>query len=116
MTLLIVATLFLLWKLELVATLLNLKAFPEKVPPELTTVMDESKLELGRDYLRVNSKHDLLQSTVSLTVLLIFWFAGGFGWLDAFARSLGKSDLSAGLIFLSAFFLGQSLLDRKSVV
>ena len=111
MTLLIVATLFLLWKLELVATLLNLKAFPEKVPPELATVMDESKLELGRDYLRVNSKHDLLQSTVSITVLLIFWFAGGFGWLDTFARSLGKSDLSAGLIFLSAFFLGQSLLS-----
>ncbi|MCX6845623.1 MAG: M48 family peptidase, partial [Verrucomicrobia bacterium] len=87
MTLLIVATLFLLWKLEFVATLLNLKAFPEKVPQELTGVMDESKLELGRDYQRVNAKHDLLQSAVSLTALLVFWFAGGFGWLDTFARS-----------------------------
>ncbi|MCF7668023.1 MAG: M48 family peptidase, partial [Akkermansiaceae bacterium] len=111
MTLLIVATLFLLWKLELVATLLNLKSFPEKVPQELTGVMDESKLELGRDYQRVNSKHDLLQSAVSLTALLVFWFAGGFGWLDTFARSFTSSELGAGLIFLSVFFFGQSLLS-----
>ncbi|MBU6171894.1 MAG: M48 family metallopeptidase [Verrucomicrobia bacterium] len=111
MTLLIVAALFLLWKLEFIATLLNLKTFPEKVPPELTGVMDESKLELGRDYQRVNAKHDLLQSAVSLTALLVFWFAGGFGWLDTFARSLTHSELGAGLIFLSIFFLGQSLLS-----
>ncbi|MGA0854203.1 MAG: M48 family peptidase, partial [Luteolibacter sp.] len=111
LTLLIVAILFLLWKLELVATLLNLKTFPEKIPQELASVMDESKLERGRDYLRVNSKHNLLQSAVSLTALLIFWFAGGFAWLDAFARSVTNSELTAGLVFLAAFFLGQSLLS-----
>ncbi|MEN9535677.1 MAG: hypothetical protein RIR37_950, partial [Verrucomicrobiota bacterium] len=111
LTLLIVAILFLLWKLELVATLLNLKTFPEKIPQELSSVMDESKLERGRDYLRVNSKHDLLQSAVSLTALLIFWFAGGFAWLDTFARSVTSSELTAGLVFLAAFFLGQSLLS-----
>ena len=111
MTVIIVVALFLLWKLEFAATLLNLKAFPEKLPEELAGVMDESKLDQGRDYLRVNARFGIIQSVFDLTVLLVFWFIGGFGWLDALARSLASGDVTAGLIFLSAIFLGQSLLS-----
>ncbi len=100
-----------LWKLELVATLLNLKAFPTEVPGELAGVMDACKLDKARDYQRVNSRFDMLQSGISLFVLVGFWGAGGFGWLDGVARSLAGSELVAGLVFLSAIFLGQSLLS-----
>jgi STE24 endopeptidase len=110
MTVIIVVALFLLWNLEFAATLLNLKAFPESVPEELADVMDESKLGQARDYLRVNARFGIIQSITSLCVLLIFWFAGGFGWLDALARSLAPGEVGAGLVFLSAIFLGQSLI------
>ena len=40
MTAIILVALFLLWKLEFAATLLNLKAFPSAVPDELRDVMD----------------------------------------------------------------------------
>ncbi len=43
-------------------------------------------------------------------MLLVFWFAGGFGWLDGWARSLAPSEVTAGLVFLAALFLGQSLI------
>jgi STE24 endopeptidase len=111
MTVIIVVALFLLWKLEFAATLLNLKAFPEKVPEELAGMMDESKLDQGRDYLRVNARFGIIQSVFDLTVLLVFWFIGGFGWLDGMARSLAPGAVSAGLVFLSAIFLGQSLIS-----
>lgn len=111
MTVIILAALFLLWKLEFAATLLNLKAFPEKVPEELGDVMDESMLAQARDYLQVNARFRIIESITSLSLLLAFWFLGGFGWLDRLAQSLAPGEVTTGLIFLSAIFLGQSLIS-----
>ena len=107
----ILAGIFVLWKLELAATLLNLKAFPNSVPKALEGLMDEEKLSRARDYLRVNARFGILQSTVSLAVLLVFWTLGGFGWLDSLARSMAESTVVAGLVFLTLLFLGQSLIS-----
>ena len=110
MTALIVVAVFILWNLEFAATLLNLKAFPQNVPSELADVMDETKLHQAREYLTVNARFDILKSSASLAVLLVFWFAGGFGWLDGWACSLTANPVAAGLVFLSALFLGQALV------
>ena len=111
MSVIILLGVFVLWKLEFAATLLNLKAFPTAVPKALQGLMDEAKLDQARDYLQVNARFGILQSTVSLVVLLIFWSLGGFAWLDGFARSFHPSTVVAGLIFLSLLFLGQSLIS-----
>ncbi|WP_348223460.1 M48 family metallopeptidase [Luteolibacter sp.] len=110
MSVIILIGVFVLWKLELAATLLNLKAFPSSVPKALDDLMDSEKLEKARSYLRVNAKFGIIQSTVSLVALLVFWSLGGFAWLDEFSRSLTKSPVAAGLIFLSLLILGQSLI------
>jgi STE24 endopeptidase len=101
MSVIILVGLFVLWKLELAATLLNIKAFPNSVPKPLEGLMDTEKLEQARRYLGANARFGILQSTVSLAVLLAFWTFGGFGWLDGLSRSLTASPVGAGLIFLS---------------
>ncbi len=111
MTVIILVAVFALWKLELAATLLNLKAFPTTVPPEIADVMDSAKLDESFDYLRTNARFDIIQASASLTVFLVFWGLGGFGWLDDLARSLTNSEIVAGLVFLSVLFIGQSLLS-----
>ncbi len=110
MSVIILIGLFVLWKLEFAATILNLKAFPSRVPPPLVGLMDEEKLEKARRYLTINARFGIIQSTIMLFVLLIFWAVGGFPWLDGFSRSMTTSPVLAGLIFLSAMFLGQSLI------
>ena len=100
MTVLIVVAHFLLWKLEFAATLLNLRAYPEKVPDELAGLMNAENLERGRQYLGVNARFAIAQSVASLMVRL-----------DALARSLVSGEVAAGLVFLSAIFLGQSLIS-----
>ncbi|MFT4177213.1 MAG: M48 family metallopeptidase [Luteolibacter sp.] len=110
-SILVLIGLSLLWKLEWISSLLNLKSFPEKVPHELSGLMDDEKLGKARDYLIVNTRFETVQATFSLMVLVAFWWSGGFGWLDGLARSLTDSRLGTGLIFLSAIFLGQSLLS-----
>ncbi len=111
MSVIIMVGVFLLWKLELAATLLNLKAFPNSIPKMLEGLMNQEKLGKARDYLRVNARFGIIQSTVSLMTLLVFWTLGGFGWLDGLARSFSASPVVAGLIFLSLLMLGQSLIS-----
>ena len=111
LAILIVVSLFLLWNLELIATLLNLKTFPSTPPPELEGVMDQEKLDKARSYLSINSRFDILRATFSLAVLLAFWFLKGFPFLDDLARSLSGNEIIAGLIFLSILFVAQSLIS-----
>lgn len=111
MSVIILVGVFALWKLEFVATLLNLKAFPSAIPKPLEGLMDAEKLEQARRYLGANARVGIIQSSVSLAVLLVFWAIGGFGWLDGFSRSFTTSPVGAGLIFLSLLFLGQSLIS-----
>lgn len=111
MSVIIVVALFLVWKVDFAATLLNLRAFPSTVPDELAGVMDDEKLERARSYHIANARLNIIQSIVSLCALLAFWFAGGFGWLDGLARSLVGGEITAGLVFLSAIFLGQALMS-----
>jgi STE24 endopeptidase len=111
MSVVILVGIFVLWKLELAATLLNIKAFPSSVPRPLEGLMSTGKLEEARRYLGVNARFGIIQSTVSLAVLLTFWALGGFAGLDGFSRSLTGSPVAAGLIFLSLLFLGQSVIS-----
>ncbi|MCF7675348.1 MAG: M48 family metallopeptidase [Akkermansiaceae bacterium] len=111
MAVVIVVCLFGLWKLELIATLLNLKAFPASVPAAMEGWLTPEKLDQGRDYLRVNARFGIIQGAFSLTVLLVFWTLGGFSWLDGLSRSLAPNQLVAGLVFISALVVGQGLLD-----
>lgn len=111
MAVVIAVCLFGLWQLELVATLLNLKAFPATVPAAMEGWLAVEKLDQARDYLRVNARFGLVQGACSLTVLLMFWALGGFPWLDGLSRSLAPNELVAGLVFISLLVLGQGLLE-----
>ena len=111
LALIIVVSLFLLWNLELIATLLNLKTFPSTPPPELEGLMDQEKLDQARSYLTTNSRFDIIRASFSLTVLLAFWSLGGFHFVDDLSRSLTENGILAGLIFLSVLFLAQNLIS-----
>lgn len=111
MTIVILVGLFALWKLELAATLLNLRAFPTRVPESLAGVMDATQLDRAREYHRVNARFDIVRDSVSLVVLIAFWALGGFQWLDQFARGLAPNTLIAGLVFLALLVLGQTLVS-----
>src|SRR3954451_13247387 len=63
-----------LWKLELIATLLNMSALAPEVPPRLRGIMSEEEHERARDYACVSAKFDLLQSSITLGLFLVFWW------------------------------------------
>lgn len=118
LALLIVIALFLLWKLDFVATLLTLKNLKPELPEEFADVWDEEKYAKSQAYERAGSKFSIISSIIGLTVLLAFWFAGGFNALDQWARSLAenpdhplRSQILIGLLFTGALFLLNTLLS-----
>lgn len=106
----IILSLFALWKLDLVATLLNLKALEPKLPEEFKGIFSEEKYAQSQHYTRVTSKFDIFESAFSLALTLLVWLSGGFNLLDTYLRGLGYSELTTGVLFMGCLFLGQTLL------
>lgn len=111
LSLIILISLFLLWNLEFIATLLNLKTFPSSPPREINDLMDQEKLEKARSYLLVNARFDMFRSIFSLVVLVGFWFCQGFPFLDNFVRSFSENETVTGMLFLGMLFIAQSLIS-----
>ena len=107
----ILIALLMLWNLDFVATLLNLKALSPELPDEFADVFDAERYAKSQEYTRESARFGIIESIASLFILLTFWFAGGFGWLDQLTRSWTENELLAGLYFLSLLFVGHYLVS-----
>jgi STE24 endopeptidase len=112
----LLVALLLLWKLDLVATLLNLGALRPELPGEFTDVYDAEKYAKSQEYTQAHSRFGIISSITSLTILLVFWFVGGFSWLDTWTRSLELGDVTTGMAYVFALLLGNYLLTLPFTV
>ncbi|GAA5481110.1 M48 family metallopeptidase [Haloferula sargassicola] len=106
----ILIILLLLWNLDFVVTLLNLRALRPEVPAEFEGILDPAEHAKSLDYTRASARFGIIESLVSLFALLVFWLAGGFGWLDQFCRGWLGDGIPAGLAFLGILFLANHLI------
>ncbi len=107
----IVLGLFLMWKLDLFATLLNLKALSGEIPATFEGFVDEEAYEQSQEYTRVRAVFGIGEGIFSLVLLFVFWWLGGFGWLDEQVRALGYGPIVSGLIFVVALMLAHHVID-----
>jgi STE24 endopeptidase len=108
----ILIALFLLWKLDFVATLLNLGSFPANVPAPLAGCLSQESLDRGRAYLRAKASFSIIRSSASLVALVAFWWLGGFAWLDGVSRAWASDQpIATGLIFFTLIGFSLSLLS-----
>ena len=110
LALFIIISLFALWKLDFIATLLNLKALDPKLPAEFADVFDADKYAKSQNYTRVTEKFGIIESIFSLMLMLGFWLTGGFGWLDNYVRGFGHGEIVTGLIFMGILFAAQVII------
>jgi len=95
---------------RVVAHLLNLKSLRSEPPPALEGVYKPEDYRKSQEYVRTNTRFAFVTSTFSLAVLLSFWFAGGFNYLDQIVRSWGFVPVLSGLFYIGILLLGYSLL------
>lgn len=92
------------------ANLLNLKSLTSELPPGLEGVYQPLDYRKSQEYIRINTRFDFITGTFSLVVMLSFWFASGFNYLDQIVRSWGFGPVPNGLFYIGILLIGYSLL------
>ncbi|MCB1203124.1 MAG: M48 family metallopeptidase [Verrucomicrobiae bacterium] len=108
----IVVVLVVIWKLDLFATLLNLKSLGAEIPEAFRGVIDQEAYERSQEYTRAKAVLGIGEGIFSLVVLFAFWCLGGFGWLDDEVRAfVGKGgSVLAGIVYITALALALGIL------
>jgi len=110
-TFFILVTMATAYVLEIFATLLNMRALQPELPTEFSGIYDAEKYSKSQEYTRVTSRFGLLVSTVDIIVLLVFWFAGGFTYLDLLVRSWQLNPISSGLAFIGILVVANMIVS-----
>ena len=96
--------------LHLVSGALNMRAFSPTLPAEFAGVFDDEKYARAQRYTATRTRYGLIRGAFDLAIVLAFWFAGGFAWLDTLARGLGYGPVVTGLFYIGALGLASILL------
>jgi STE24 endopeptidase len=107
----ILFTLLLDYFLNLTADYLNLKSLDQPLPDEFRDVIDEDTYEKSKAYTQTRTRFGFITGTFDLFVLLIFWFAGGFNWLDQVIQAFGYGVIGTGLFYIGALVLFKILIS-----
>ncbi len=96
--------------LDFSANLLNLKAIEPNLPAEFSGLFDKKTYIRSQQYLKENTRLDLVKGTTLTFFTIIFIVAGGFNFLDEAAHSFNLGEIPTGLIFIASLALMRFLI------
>ena len=96
--------------LDRVLDSLNLKHILPQLPEELSGIFDPEEYEKSQLYKRDNTRFSFVTSTVSVIVMLLIFFMGGFGWLDRWISSITGNYIVHVLLFFGSMALVSDIL------
>ncbi len=106
----ILAILILGFALERWLEFLNLKNTFTSPPEELSDVYEASRYEQSQKYKRVNTRFSFITSTLSLILVLLMLFLGGFALVNRIAFDISGHYIVVALVFFGILMLGSDLL------
>ena len=107
----ILAALILEYGLGLVTNLLNLRALRPEAPPGLEGIYEPEEYSRSQKYTRATTRFGFATSTFKLGLLLVFWFIGGFNYLDETVQDWVLHTIPAGLLYIGILGIAYTLLS-----
>ncbi len=107
----ILAALIIGYLLDIVSGYLNLKSLKHELPADFKDVFDERTYAKSQEYTRVYTRFGFITSTFDLLVLLLFWFNGGFNWLDLQVRQIFESEILRGVAFIGILLFANWIIN-----
>ncbi len=98
--------------INLTADRLNLRAVNDKIPEDFQDVFEPAAYRQSQAYLRANTRFGQVAATVNLSLLLAFWFLGGFALMDAWTRSFGWGPIATGLAYIATLAGLKGIADQ----
>ncbi|MBV9488227.1 MAG: M48 family metallopeptidase [Verrucomicrobia bacterium] len=97
--------------LDTTAQILNLRGLRMDVPAEFQAWYNPQGYRKSQSYTRAKTIFDLVASWTGFGALLLFWFLGGFEWLDGVVRGWHLGPVGSGLGYLALLGIAQELLS-----
>lgn len=107
----ILITLLIGFILDLVADYLNLKKLGEPLPESFKDVYSPERYLQSQEYTKVRTKFGFITSTLSLIVMLFFWFSGGFNYLDIIISQYSDSLIIRGVLYIGVLAFAGFILS-----
>jgi STE24 endopeptidase len=98
------------YALEQLLDLLNLKHTMPGLPDELEGIYDREEYRKSQLYKRDNTRFSFVTGSLSLVVLMLVFFLGGFGWLDRWISGFISGYIPFVLVFFGFIALAGDIL------
>ncbi len=89
---------------------LNMQSWDQPVPDELKDLYSDDKYEKAKAYAKENDRIEMLSSTLSFCISILFLYFGGFAWVDSIAHSISDHYIIQGLIFFAIIMIASSVI------
>lgn len=96
--------------LDTLAQFLNFRRLTPELPKEFQGVYDQERYRKLVNYTRVTNRLGLIEAAFGLVVLLVFWFVGGFAWLNIWLESLQWGPVTTGLLCFALLIVAKKVL------
>ena len=73
-------------------------------------VFAADEYQRSQEYTRVQSRFGLLVGFFDLVILVIFWFGGGFNYIDQEVRAFGFNGITTGILFVGVLLTVNTLI------
>ncbi len=112
---LLIAIIIIVFVIDSLLDILNARHYNDNIPEELSDVYPKDEYQKSIAYKEANYKFKLVSSSISLCIMLVFFFLDGFAWVDGVARSISDNPVVIGLIFFGIIMIGSDILSTPVV-
>ena len=99
------------YALGLVVDTLNVKHLKTDLPVAFSGYYDGEKYRKSQQYLKENTRFELITGSISMPAVIAFILLGGFNWVDQWARCLEWGPIATGLVFAAILLFGSQILS-----
>ncbi len=99
------------YALGLVVDALNVKHLKTDLPGAFSGYYDGEKYRKSQQYLKENTRFELITGSISTPAVIAFILLGGFNWVDQWSRSFHWGPIVTGLIFAAILLFGSQILS-----
>ncbi|WP_299443319.1 M48 family metallopeptidase [uncultured Aquimarina sp.] len=111
---LLIAIIIIVFLIDSLLDILNARHYNNNIPEELSDVYPEDEYQKSIAYKKANYRFKIVSSSVSLCIMLLFFFLDGFAWVDGIARSFSDNSIVVGLLFFGIIMISSDILSTPS--